>query len=73
MGNIIVALSEINRLCGEIFTPLSIKLVISFLRADKSRTTPLPIIEILSSRKMPDGKIFNLYVSLLITRVWPAL
>ena len=35
----------------------------------KSKTTPFPIIEILPFLKIPEGRIFNLNVSLFITRV----
>ena len=55
-----VALSDINKLEGEIFTPLSLSPATSLRKAARSNTTPFPIIEILPSLKMPDGRIFNL-------------
>ena len=59
-GRINVALSDIYKFSGVIDTPLAEIASISFFNACRSKTTPFPIIDILSERKIPDGKIFNL-------------
>ena len=39
---------------------LSVSPLISVIKALKSNTTPLPIIDFLSALKIPDGNRFNL-------------
>ena len=47
--------------------------LISSSRAQGSMTTPLPKIEILPARTIPEGSSLNLKTFLSITKVCPAL
>ena len=59
-GKIIEALSEIVKFFGDIDIFLSNSPLISDIKALKSKTTPLPIMDFLSDRKIPEGNKFNL-------------
>src|SRR5579875_1760121 len=72
-GRINAALSASFKVSGVTATPLAHIASISATSAHGSTTTPLPMIDSLPGRTTPEGSSDNLYSTLPMTRVWPAL
>ena len=68
-GRISETFSAIMRFFFEILIPKFSKESISFFKAQGSKTTPLPIIDILSSLKIPEGSKDNLKILSPVTIV----
>src|SRR5258705_1376085 len=72
-GRISVTFSATRRLAGLTATPCPFSFATSSRKACGSNTTPLPITASFDGRKTPEGNSASLYVSPLMTSVWPAL